>query len=73
MALFNKHTVREGDRWDTIAYQWYGDASVYPKLIKDNPHLSITGDLRAGELVYLRTDLDANTNTVTEDVPPWLR
>jgi phage tail protein X len=72
MATFNRHIVREGDRWDTIAYQWYGNAGLFSHLIEDNQHLSIWGELVAGETVFIRTDIENNTQ-INQYLPPWQR
>jgi len=34
-----RYTVRQGDRWDTIAYKFYGNPYLYEPIIRANPHL----------------------------------
>jgi len=31
------YTTIEGDRWDTIAGKYYGDASLYEPILRENP------------------------------------
>ena len=31
------YLVKEGDRWDTIAYKFYGDPYAYEIIIRANP------------------------------------
>ena len=35
-----KHTVKQGERWDNLAYYYYGDALEYARIIRANPHIS---------------------------------
>ncbi|HWV28239.1 MAG TPA: hypothetical protein VN038_01245 [Dyadobacter sp.] len=55
---FTSIRVKQGDRWDTIAYDAWGDANAYRDLIYDNPHLPINMELPVGETVYIRIKTD---------------
>ena len=37
-----KHIVKQGERWDNLAYHYYGNALEYSRIIDANPHLSFT-------------------------------
>jgi len=32
-----EYIVREGDRWDTIAYRFYGNPYLYEPIVLENP------------------------------------
>ena len=52
-----KHTVKQGERWDNLAYYYYGDALEYARIIRANPHIPV---------------LNVKP-TQNENLPPWLR
>ena len=33
-----KHTVKQGERWDNLAYYYYGNALDFERIINANPH-----------------------------------
>lgn len=47
-----KHTVKQGERWDHLAYYYYGDALEYARIIRANPHISFCEVLPTGARVY---------------------
>ena len=71
--LFSKYIIKDGDRWDTVAYHQYGDASLYPVLIADNPHLSIINGFEVGEVMFIRSNQDDIIVDKVEDLPPWMQ
>lgn len=70
---FTKFTTTQGIRWDTIAYQMYGDAAAYPRLIEANPDVPATPRLPGG--IQLRIPIiDLPQEVAPQDtLPPWLR
>lgn len=66
-----KHTVKQGERWDNLAYYYYGDALEYARLISANPHISFCEVLPTGATVYIPV-LNVKP-TQNENLPPWLR
>lgn len=69
--MYLQHITSEGERWDSIAYRYYGDALAYEGIIAANPALPITAHLSAGQVLLI--PVIAPADTVTEDIPPWLR
>jgi hypothetical protein len=70
------HQVVEGERWDQIAYRYYGDALKYGRLIEANTHLDLSTTLHGGMvLVVPLIDATNESSTVLAglDVPPWDR
>lgn len=66
-----KHTVKQGERWDNLAYYYYGDALEYGRLISANPQLSFCEVLSTGATVFIPV-LNVKP-TQNENLPPWLR
>jgi phage tail protein X len=69
------HLTVDGERWDTLAAHYYGDAMDYGRLIVANPHANISPALPAG-LVLLIPVMDATEQAQTlsdEELPPWKR
>jgi phage tail protein X len=66
---FYEYITKDGDRWDTIAYEYYGDATLYESIISANPDIPITPVLKSGlKITVLVIDIQTST---TEDLPPW--
>ena len=61
-----------GDRWDTIAYAQYGDATQISALIMANPGVQIVDVLPPGTLIAvpLIAPTTPATGTTTSS-PPW--
>ena len=66
-----KHTVKQGERWDNLAYYYYGDALEYARIIEANPQISFCEVLPTGANVFIPV-LNVKP-TQNENLPPWLR
>lgn len=69
--MYLKHITKEGERWDMLAYRYYGDALAYERIVAANPHVAVTPALAGG--LMLAIPVIEKTETLTEDLPPWLR
>lgn len=67
-----QYTTREGDRWDLIAHQYYGDALLIGGLLAANPHLAMAEQFAAGLVVRVPV-LTAKPQSAQADMPPWMR
>lgn len=77
MTAYLEHVTQPNDRWDTLAYRYYGDANRTGPLIRANR------DLWVGELAAIPTVLPPGItlrvpvlepDPVAEDqLPPWKR
>lgn len=67
-----QHTTGAGQRWDTIAFQYYGDALAYERIVAANPQIPIVPALPAG-IVLLIPIIEAPEVITGEDLPPWKR
>lgn len=66
-----KHQIIEGERWDALAYKYYGDINEMNRLINANPHISFCEALPAGETLLIPIiKLKQSSNN---DLPPWMR
>ena len=70
MKEFYEYITKEGDRWDLIAYQFYGDPMLYGPIIVANPDVPIIPILPGG--IKLRIPVIELKNTI-EELPPWKR
>jgi phage tail protein X len=76
MSEYLVHQTRDGDRWDLLAYQYYGDALAYPVIIQANPTVDPTPGILPGGLalripVLDETDLTPTPAAAVGDVP-WM-
>lgn len=66
------YTTKQGDSWDKIAYEVYGDPFKIKELIEANPNLEIKQIFDDGEVVNVPVLQD--TTVIDEDLlPPWKR
>lgn len=65
------HITVDGDRWDTLAARYYGDARAYVQIIDANPLAPILPILPAGKTLLI--PIVAADNALTADLPPWKR
>ena len=65
-----EHITRDGDRWDNLAWEYYGDATAYETIIAANPEVAIYPILPSGIRLLIPVLEEAETAT-TEGLPPW--
>ena len=68
-SKFIVHITAEGERWDLLAFRYYGDAAQYAPIIRANPRVAIEPVFEAG----IRIDIPVlvESTIVTSDLPPW--
>ncbi|WP_339079030.1 tail protein X [Pseudomonas sp. TMP9] len=69
-AEYLTHTTVEGERWDQLAFIYYGDAMRYEPIVRANPQVPITRSLTSGLTLRIPV-LDVVTSS--EDLPPWFK
>jgi len=69
MSEYYTYITKDNDRWDLIAYQYYGDATKYEPIISANPNVSITPTLTAG--IKLKIPVIETDSTIKFTLPPW--
>ncbi|MGO1000830.1 tail protein X [Lysobacter sp. CA196] len=68
--MFLTHVTTEGERWDQLAYWYYGDPLQYERIIAANPNVAITATLPAGVPLSIPVVTQAPLQT---ELPPWMR
>lgn len=73
MAEYIDHITSAGDRWDSLAWDYYGDATQMGLIIDANPQLRILPSLSAGLVVKIPVLEEDEIALAEEDLPPWKR
>lgn len=68
--MFIPHHTTEGERWDQLAWRYYGNAHRYGPIADANPNVPLNATLPSG--LTLAIPLLAARPTA-QDVPPWMR
>jgi phage tail protein X len=64
------HNTLPGDRWDRLAYFYYGDVAQMSLLIVSNKHLPVSEILPAGVQVFIPV-MEATDDVANVGAPPW--
>lgn len=73
MANIVEYIVKDGDRWDTIAYKAYGDTSLVNVIIEANTSAVISPVLTAGMRLVIPILETGEVEIDSELLPPWKR
>lgn len=63
------YTTVQGDMWDSIAYEFYGDVKYVGLLLKSNPDFLDVAVFSAGERILI----PELPEEYEEDLPEWRR
>lgn len=69
LAQFIAHVTLSGERWDLLAWAYYGDASLYFPIIMANPSIPIEPAFEAGLQIAIPL-IEVSRSTII-DLPPW--
>ena len=73
-TLFIPHVTIAGERWDQLAWQYYGDPMLYGPIVMANPSIPIEPAFEAGLTIGIPLLSSPSTATVPQtDLPPWQR
>ncbi len=67
-----RHVTTEGERWDLLAYAYYGDPTGYERIMAANPGVRLHPILPSGIVLVIPT-IEQSEPRTTEDLPPWKR
>ncbi len=67
-----EHVTIDGDRWDLVAWRYYGDALRIEELIRVNAHVAITPTIKGGTRLVIPF-LDLSKRISSDKLPPWKR
>lgn len=67
------HHTKDGDRWDLLAWQYYGDTAYTSLIIEANPHLALEVTIPSGNTVLIPLVEAADAIEDIDKLPPWKR
>lgn len=73
MSETTEYIVKDGQRWDEIAYAAYGDVKMVNTLIEANPSIPITERLAAGTRLLVPIVENVAIDDTIDNLPPWKR
>ncbi len=69
VAEYYEYITKDNDRWDLIAYEYYGDATLYESIITANLEIPITPILPSG--LKLQIPVREDKEEIEFILPPW--
>lgn len=73
MSSFVEYVTKQGDRWDTIAFKAYGDATLINGLIEANTTTVISPIIATGTRIIVPILESGDIQIDSELLPPWKR
>lgn len=70
-ASFITHITVAGERWDSLAWQYYGDATLISPIIQTNPQAAIEAVFEGGLTIGIPLITIDQTVQNPADKPPW--
>jgi phage tail protein X len=70
---FIPHLTTAGERWDTLAWKYYGDATLFGPIIQTNPQTAIEAVFEAGLNIGVPILVVNPAAQNQADLPPWKR
>lgn len=71
MATTTQYIAKEGQRWDNVANEAYGKASLIQTIIEANPLVPVTTRLAGGTVLNIPMLDDGVVTTEKSKLPPW--
>ncbi len=71
MTGYLTHTTKDGERWDMIAWRYYGDPHGYEPIVEANPDVAIVPALPGG--LSLLIPIIDQAAPAAEGLSPWKR
>lgn len=72
---FFEHITKQGDRWDLLAYSYYGDVRKQSILLETNRHLFldplIVPPMILDSGIVLKIPVIEEEQTLAHGLPPW--
>ena len=66
-----QHQIKAGERWDLLAYHYYGDVGEINRLIDANPHIPFCEVLPTGHTLFVPVIKVKTTSQA--DLPSWMQ
>ncbi len=68
-ANYITHITAAGERWDLLAWRYYGNATLYSPIIMANPSVPIEPVFEAGLTVLI--PILQQSQALAVNLPPW--
>ncbi len=68
--MYLTHITKEGERWDQLAWKYYGDPMGYERIAVANPHVPLAPTLPGAVRMLIPVIEEAQT---VLELPPWKR
>lgn len=69
---YTSYITTEGDRWDTIAYEYLGDATAVKTLFDANPLVPLKPEIAAATEIFIPIFTEQEIQDIN-NLPPWKR
>ena len=66
-----EHKTIAGERWDQLAFRYYGSATLYEPIIRANPYIAIEPILASGIVLRIPLLEQDDISDDLGDLPPW--
>lgn len=67
------YTTKQSERWDLLAWKFYGSVKAMNILIDANPTIPISNELAAGTQLIVPILDNTSETVITTNLPPWKR
>ena len=68
---FITHVTSNGERWDLLAWNYYGDPTLFGPIVMANPSIAIEPVFEAGLTIFI--PVLQRASVAATDLPPWKR
>jgi len=68
---FITHISASGDRWDLLAWNYYGDPTLFGPIVMANPNIPIEPAFEAGFTIII--PMLQKASVISANLPPWKR
>ena len=70
-SKFIEHITQAGERWDDLAYKYYGNCFEVNEIIKANPDIEISPFLPEKTRIIIPIFEKKTSSTNSENLPVW--
>jgi phage tail protein X len=68
-SQFIRHITSNSERWDLLAWSYYGDPSLFGAIVMANPSVAIEPVLEAGLTIMI--PVMQKPGATASNLPPW--
>lgn len=65
------YTVKQGERWDSLAWKFYGSVKAMNILVENNPTIPLSTVLAAGTQIIVPILDNTEEIVIKTNLPPW--